>query len=79
MTAALYEANRRALHVVTREGTILRAGRACLFVLGQLGYRWVARIFALPPLSWAVELGYRMVATHRSFFARLLFRRSNHR
>jgi len=79
MTPELYDANRRAAHVVTRDGAVLRAGRACLFVLDQLGYRWVARIFGIPPLSWAVELGYRIVASNRTFFSRLLFRRTDQR
>ncbi len=45
-----------------------------LFVFDQLGYRWLARIWGIPPLSWAVELGYRIVASNRPFFSRLLFR-----
>ncbi len=65
---------RRAVHVLTRDGQWMRAGRACLFVLGALGHRRLARLLELPPLVWAVELGYRLVANHRRFFARFLFR-----
>ena len=76
MTPALREACRRALHVVTSSGEILRTGRATLFVLEQLGYRRLAQALRIPPLIWFVELGYRVVAANRSFFGRLLFRSS---
>lgn len=75
MNPALFEACRRALHVVTAQGATLRAGRAMLFILDQLGYRRFARILGVPPFSWAVELGYRLVASNRSLFSRFLFRR----
>lgn len=77
MNPVLFEACRRALHVVTAQGAILRAGRAMLFILDQLGYRWFARILGVPPFSWAVELGYRLVASNRSLFSRFLFRRAD--
>ncbi len=76
MTPALREACKRALHVVTSSGEILKAGRAMLFIAEQLGYRRLARILRVPPLIWVVELGYRVVAANRSFFARFLFRSS---
>ncbi len=74
MTPELREACKRALHVLTSSGEILKAGRAALFVLEQIGYRRLARLLRLPPFVWAVELGYRIVASNRSLFARLLFR-----
>jgi predicted DCC family thiol-disulfide oxidoreductase YuxK len=74
MTPALYAACARAVHVVTADGSVLRAGRACLFVLEQLGWGWKARLLTLPPFLWAVELGYRIVAANRPFFSRFLFR-----
>jgi len=77
MTPELREACKRALHVLTSSGDILKAGRATLFILEQIGYRRLARLLRLPPLVWAVELGYRIVASNRSFFARLLFRASD--
>jgi hypothetical protein len=73
MTPALREACKRAVHVVTNTGTILKAGRASLFVWEQLGHRASARALRIPPLIWAVELGYRIVASNRRFFSRLLF------
>lgn len=60
------------MHVLTRDGRTLRAGRASLFILGELGWRRTARIAALPPLVWLVELGYRLVAEHRRFWSRIL-------
>ncbi len=63
------------MHVIYPDGKMLRAGRATLAVLESLGYRRTARLSAVPPMVWAVELGYRLVADHRSFFSRILFRR----
>ena len=76
MTAELREACKRALHVLTSSGEILKAGRATLFILEQIGYRRLARLSRLPPFVWGVELGYRIVASNRTAFARVLFRNS---
>lgn len=75
MTPELYEACKKAVHVITRDGQVLRAGRASLFVLERIGYRWTARVLGVPPLVWLVELGYWIVARKRSFFSRFLFRK----
>lgn len=74
MTPILEAACARAIHVVTADGTVLRGGRAALFILEQIGWRWV-RLLRLPPFLWGVEFGYRVVAAHRPFFARFLFRK----
>lgn len=74
MTPALYRACARAVHVITPAGRVLRAGRAGLYVLGLLGWPNLARALAAPLFVWAVEAGYRLVATHRAFFGRVLFR-----
>ncbi len=74
MTPALYAACEHAVHVVKADGTILRGGRATLFILEHLGWGRIARVLALPPFIWLVELGYRIVAKNRPFFARFLFR-----
>jgi len=74
MTPALYAACARAVHVVKADGAILRAGRAALFILDNIGYAWLARPLMLPPFVWIVELAYRIVARNRPFFARFLFR-----
>ena len=73
MTPTLYAACEQAVHVVKANGDILRGGRACLFVLETLGWT-SARILALAPLVWAVDLGYWIVASNRRFFGRLLSR-----
>lgn len=72
MTEALRAACARAVHVVTPEGKVLRAGRATLYVLGRLGHPLLARVLALPPLVWAVELGYWFLARNRRLVSRLL-------
>jgi len=74
MTPALRLACARAVHVCTRDGRTLVAGRAALFILEDLGWRRSSRLLALPPLVWCVELGYRLVARNRHFFGRFLFR-----
>ena len=60
------------MHVITRDGDVLRAGRATLFVLEALGWRPVARLLSVPPLIWIVELVYRVVASNRRIFSRVL-------
>jgi hypothetical protein len=69
MTPALYYACERAVHVVKADGTVLRAGRASVFVMDQIGWHTAARILVLPPFLWGVELSYRIVAANRPFFA----------
>ena len=73
MTPALHTACARAVHVIRADGTVLRAGRAALFVLERLGWGPLARLLALPPCIWLVEIVYRIVANHRLFFSRFLF------
>ena len=53
---------------------MLRAGRAVLFLLGLVGYRWLVWPLQLPPLIWLVEIAYEIVARNRPFFARFMFR-----
>jgi len=79
MTPELRAACSRAVHVVTAEGTVLRAGRACLWVLERTGHRLLSRALSLPPLVWAVELGYWLVARNRDLASRVLFRRGAER
>jgi predicted DCC family thiol-disulfide oxidoreductase YuxK len=73
MSPGLHAACGRAMHIVKSDGTVLRAGRASLFILELIGWGWVARLLTLPPFIWIVELGYRIVARNRPFFARFLF------
>ncbi len=62
----------RSVHVITADGRVLRAGRAVLFILEQLGYRWIVRALSLPPFVWLVELGYAIVARNRRRLSRWL-------
>lgn len=75
MTDALAARCARAVHVITPEGAILRAGRASMYVLGQIGWPRMAAVASRRPLVWLVEAGYWLVARHRPFFGRVLFRR----
>jgi len=74
MTDELREACERSVHVVRTDGSILRGGRAALFVLDQLGWRRTAGLLGYPPAIWLVELAYAIVARNRHFFGRFLFR-----
>ena len=74
MTSSLFEACEKAVHVITTDGEILRAGQATMFVLENTGFpSWLIRPFRLPPLVWFTELGYRFVAKHRGFIGSFLF------
>jgi predicted DCC family thiol-disulfide oxidoreductase YuxK len=74
MTSALYQACARAAHVITADGQVVKAGRAGMFILEELGYpRWLVRPFTWPPLVWFTEFGYYLVANHRHFFSKFLF------
>jgi hypothetical protein len=75
MTDALAARCARAVHVITPEGSVLRAGRATLYVLDRIGWHAVARAASLPPFVWMVELGYWLVARTRGLASRVLFRR----
>jgi len=79
MTPELRAACARAVHVVTPEGVVLRAGRACLWVLERTGHPVLSRVLGSPPLVWAVELGYWLVARNRQLASRVLFRRGAER
>jgi predicted DCC family thiol-disulfide oxidoreductase YuxK len=72
MTPELREACRRAAHVLTADGRVLRAGRASMFVLREIGHPVLGRVLAVPPLVWLVELGYSIVARNRSGFSWIL-------
>jgi len=75
MTPELRAACSRAVHLLTPEGRVLRAGRACLEVLRRIGYPFWATLGSIPPLVWAVELGYWLVARNRMLASRFLFHR----
>jgi predicted DCC family thiol-disulfide oxidoreductase YuxK len=73
MTPQLSRACRRAVHVITPDGKVLRAGRAALYLFGVAGWPApVVTLLGLPPLVWLVEIGYRIVADNRPFFSRFL-------
>ena len=74
MTPELYAACQTAAHVIVTDGRVLKAGRAGMFLLEELGYpRWLVRPFTWPPLVWLTELGYWLIANNRMFFSRFLF------
>jgi hypothetical protein len=72
MTPRLRRACARAVHVVTPDGTVLRAGRAALYLIGASGWPRTAQVLSRPPLIWLVEIGYRIVANNRPLFGRFL-------
>lgn len=75
MTPELRAQAQQAVQVLTTEGRRLAAGRAVLFVLEELGWHpRLVRLAGRRPWIWAVEAGYWIVARHRPFFSRVLFR-----
>ncbi len=62
----------RGVHVITNEGRVYRAGRAVLFIMEQLGNRFLARLLMRAPFVWLVELGYWIVARNRKRISRWL-------
>ncbi len=74
MTPELAHACGLAMHIVCRDGTLLRAGRAALVLAGELGWRRSSRLLSYPPLIWFVELGYALVARNRRLVDRIFFR-----
>jgi len=77
MTPAVRDACKVAVHVRTRDGRWLSGGRASAYVLERIGWPRLGRVAALPPLVWAVEAGYALVARNRAFFSWLLPRPRN--
>ena len=74
MTPALREACSRAVHLITPDGAVLRAARACLWILERTGHPVLARVLSVPPLVWLAELGYWLVARNRQLASRVMFR-----
>lgn len=72
MTAELRVRSQKAIQLIHPDGRITSAGRASLDVLRLLGWRKTAAFFRRPPLIWAVEGGYRLVARSRGIVSRLL-------
>ena len=75
MTPEMKVACERALHVVTTDGSVLKAGKATLFVLERIGWGGFAKMLSYPPFIWLVEVGYWIFARGRPFFALFMFRR----
>lgn len=76
MTPELELACTRAIHVIRTDGSMLRAGRAAMFLLELCGYPRLGRVLAWIPFIWAIELGYWIVARNRKLFSKVLFRSS---
>lgn len=74
MTPGLYEACEHAAHVITADKQLLKAGRAGMFILEEIGYpAWLVRPLAVPPLVFLTETGYYMIARNRTFFSKFMF------
>lgn len=69
MTPELRAACEFAVHVVTSQGRVIRAGRAVMYVLHTLGFRWLPWILMHRPFIWFVEIGYWLVARNRKHLA----------
>jgi predicted DCC family thiol-disulfide oxidoreductase YuxK len=76
MNEELLDRARRSVVVIRRDGTVLTAARACLFVLDELKLcpRLVAVVSRQPALALA-EIAYRAVAGARRPLGKFLARR----
>ena len=73
LAAGLTEADvDREAWAIARDGRVYAGAAAINRTLHELGGGWrlVARLYALPGLRWAEDLGYRWFARHRGRFAR---------
>jgi predicted DCC family thiol-disulfide oxidoreductase YuxK len=77
MTPELAAACDRALYIVHPDGSMTRAGRAILYMLGSIGHPRLAGWLARAPCVWAVEFGYWLVARNRHIASRLFFTRED--
>lgn len=76
MTPELRREADRSMIVIAGDGRHFIGGRGVLYVLELVGWHpRLARLAAKPPFVWLVDAGYRLVASHRQFFSRFLFRR----
>lgn len=74
MTPELRDACKQAVHVINRDGEVLRAGRTTLFILDRINWAYgLPRLLAKPPFIMFVELGYKLVAANRQFFSKFMF------
>lgn len=62
------------LHVIDPStGAVRSGGAAFIEIVGRLpGGRWPARLAALAPATWAIGLGYALVARNRRAISRAL-------
>lgn len=72
MNAALADECRRAVHLVTGRGEVLRGEEAVVSVLATLGYRRLARLAGAGPGRWLVAVAYRWVSRHRRWLSRFV-------
>lgn len=72
MTDELMRRCEHAAHLITESGEVLRAGRATLYVLSSLPRLAWLRVFLYPPLVWAAEGVYWLVARSRGVIGRFV-------
>lgn len=77
ITAEVARACDKSVHLLLPDGQMLTGGRAVMQALKLVGWRLIPAIFSVPPFSWGLELGYKVVAKNRLLFSRLLFPRAS--
>jgi hypothetical protein len=73
MTDELRSMCRDAVQVVSQAGTVYSAGRACGFVLEEIGFRRLGRVMQWRPVRPLIEWVYRRVANNRDLVGKLVF------
>lgn len=76
MTPELMERGQSEMLVITTDGEVMGGARGVLYIAEKTGAKLLARILGSPVFFWAVDLGYRFIARHRSWISRVFFKSS---
>jgi predicted DCC family thiol-disulfide oxidoreductase YuxK len=76
MTDALMERGKSEMMVITAQGEVMGGARGVLYIAEKTGAKLLATILGSPLLFWAVDLGYKLVARHRTLVSRVFFKSS---
>ena len=65
----------KQVHLLDPQGNFWGGAEAAIKVLEIIGYSSLSKVLALPGFSLATDLSYRLVASNRKLFSKVLFRR----
>jgi len=73
MNDAIRERCTREMAVVRQGGEVLFGARAVLYLFSHTGWGWFARLLAVPPFVWPIQLGYLLIARNRGWISKRFF------